>query len=118
MYEAAGMQDWSYMGLVPADAVNQSMNMLQLSTIVIVGIVVLAYAVFFIVLVVRKNKSMMKEKDVEILYRDELFQKLSKNVDDVFMMIDAKTYQVDYVSPNAERLLGLPAEKLKMIFRF
>ncbi len=113
MYEAAGMQDWSYMGLVPADAVNQSMNMLQLSTIVIVGIVVLAYAVFFIVLVVRKNKSMMKEKDVEILYRDELFQKLSKNVDDVFMMIDAKTYQVDYVSPNAERLLGLPAEQIK-----
>ena len=87
--------------------------MLQLSTIVIVGIVVLAYAVFFIVLVVRKNKSMMKEKDVEILYRDELFQKLSKNVDDVFMMIDAKTYQVDYVSPNAERLLGLPAEQIK-----
>lgn len=113
VYEAAGMQDWSYMGLVPADAVNQSMNMLQLSTIVIVGIVVLAYAVFFIVLVVRKNKSMMKEKDTEILYRDELFQKLSKNVDDVFMMIDAKTYQADYVSPNAERLLGLPAEQIK-----
>lgn len=113
VYEAAGMQDWSYMGLVPANAVNQSMNMLQLSTIVIVGIVVLAYAVFFIVLVVRKNKSMMKEKDTEILYRDELFQKLSKNVDDVFMMIDAKTYQADYVSPNAERLLGLPAEQIK-----
>ena len=113
VYEAAGMQDWSYMGLVPADVVNQSMDMLQLSTIVIVGGVVLAYAVFIIVLIIRRNKFIMKEKDVEILYRDELFQKLSKNVDDVFMMIDAKTYQADYVSPNAERLLGLPAEQIK-----
>ena len=113
VYEAASMQDWSYMGLVPADVVNQSMDMLQLSTIVIVGGVVLAYAVFIIVLIIRRNKFIMKEKDVEILYRDELFQKLSKNVDDVFMMIDAKTYQADYVSPNAERLLGLPAEQIK-----
>ena len=113
VYEAAGMQDWSYMGLVPAGAVNPSMGMLQLSTIAIAGGVVLVYAVLAIVLVVRKNKSMMKEKDTEILYRDELFQKLSKNVDDVFMMIDAKTYQADYVSPNVERLLGLPAEQIK-----
>ena len=113
VYEAAGMQDWSYMGLVPADVVNQSMDMLQLSTIVIVGGVVLAYAIFIIVLIIRRNKFIMKEKDVEILYRDELFQKLSKNVDDVFMMIDAKTYQADYVSPNAERLLGLSAEQIK-----
>ena len=28
------------------------------------------------------------------------------NVDDVFLMLDAKTYQADYVSPNVERLLG------------
>ena len=65
VYEAASMQDWSYMGLVPADVVNQSMDMLQLSTIVIVGGVVLAYAVFIIVLIIRRNKFIMKEKDVE-----------------------------------------------------
>ena len=36
------------------------------------------------------------------MYRDELFQKLSMNVDDVFLMLDAKTYHADYVSPNVE----------------
>ena len=47
-------------------------------------------------------------KNTEILYRDELFQKLSLNVDDVFLMLDAETSKVDYVSPNIERLLGIP----------
>ena len=28
------------------------------------------------------------------------------NVDDVFLMLDAQTYQVDYVSPNAEKATG------------
>ena len=54
----------------------------------------------------------LKKKDTEILYRDELFQKLSMNVDDVFLMLDVKTYQADYVSPNAEKLLGVTVEQI------
>ena len=46
-------------------------------------------------------------------YRDELFQKLSMNVDDVFLMLDAKTYKADYVSPNVEKLLGITAEQIR-----
>ncbi len=34
------------------------------------------------------------------------------NVDDVFLMLDVKTYQADYVSPNAEKLLGITAEQI------
>ncbi len=40
-------------------------------------------------------------------------QKLSLNVDDVFMMVDAKAARVDYVSPNIERLLGIPEQKVR-----
>ena len=47
------------------------------------------------------------------MYRDELFQKLSMNVDDVFLMLDAKTYQADYVSPNVEKLLGITVEQIR-----
>ena len=35
------------------------------------------------------------------------------NVDDVFLMLDAQTYQVDYVSPNAEKLLGITVEQIR-----
>ena len=44
---------------------------------------------------------------------DELFQKLSLNVDDVFLMLDAETSKVDYVSPNVERLLGIPWKEVR-----
>ena len=46
-----------------------------------------------------------------------MFQKLSMNVDDVFLMLDAKTYQADYVSPNAEKLLGITAEQIRKDIR-
>ncbi|MDD5883005.1 MAG: response regulator, partial [Firmicutes bacterium] len=45
--------------------------------------------------------------------RDELFQRLSQNVDDVFLMLDAKTHKADYISPNMERLLGLTQESVR-----
>ena len=35
------------------------------------------------------------------------------NVDDVFLMLDAQTYQTDYVSPNAEKLLGITVEQIR-----
>ena len=34
-------------------------------------------------------------------------------MDDVFLMLDAKTSKVDYVSPNIERLLGLPWKEVR-----
>ena len=35
------------------------------------------------------------------------------NVDDVFLMVDAKTTKADYVSPNIERLLGIPWREVR-----
>ena len=39
------------------------------------------------------------------------------NVDDVFLMLDAKTYQADYVSPNVEKLLGITVEQIRKDIR-
>ena len=66
-----------------------------------------------ILLIVRKSHVTLRRKNTEISYRDELFQKLSMNVDDVFLMLDAKTSKVDYVSPNIERLLGIPWKEVR-----
>ena len=72
---------------------------------------------FLSVLLFKKAGPSLRRKDTEILYRDELFQKLSMNVDDVFLMLDAKTYQADYVSPNAEKLLGITVEQIRKDIR-
>ena len=113
VYEKSDIQDWMFLGLVQADIVNDSMNSLQRSTILLVSAVVLCIAAFSISLVIQKSRINLKKKDTEILYRDELFQKLSMNVDDVFLMLDAKTYHADYVSPNVENLLGIMVEQIR-----
>ena len=113
VYEKSDIQDWMFLGLVQADLVNASMNSLQRSTMLLVGMVVLCIAAFFISLIIRKSRASLRRKDTEILYRDELFQKLSMNVDDVFLMLDAKTYEADYISPNVEKLLGFTVEQIQ-----
>ena len=113
VYEKSDIQDWMFLGLVQADIVNASMNSLQRSTILLVSVVVFCIAAFLISFIIQKGRTNLRKKDTEILYRDELFQKLSMNVDDVFLMLDAKTYQADYVSPNAEKLLGITAEQIR-----
>ena len=113
VYEKSKLQDWIFLGLVRADIVNASMNNLQLSTMLLVGAVVCGIAAFLIGLIVQKSRRSLKRKDTEILYRDELFQKLSMNEDDVSLMLDAKTYKADYVSPNVERLLGITVEQIQ-----
>ena len=112
VYEKSDIQDWMFLGLVQTDIVNASMNNLQFTTILLVGTVILCIAAFCVSLIIQKSRRNLKRKDAEILYRDELFQKLSMNVDDVFLMLDAKTYNADYVSPNVEKLLGITVEQI------
>ena len=113
IYGRSKYQDWIFLGLVQADIVNASMNSLQLRTMLLGGTIVFGFAVLIIELILQKSRISLKRRDLEILYRDELFQKLSMNVDDVFLMLDAKTYKADYVSPNVEKLLGITVEQIQ-----
>ena len=113
IYEKVNIQDWALLGIVPADIVNASMNELQLSTLIIVGALLFSIASFIIIMILRRSRLNIKSKNTQILYRDELFKKLSMNVDDVFLMADAKTAVVDYVSPNVEKLLGITVKQIK-----
>ena len=113
IYEAAGVDDWVMIGLAPAGVVNASMEQVQSTTLVLVTGITISLAVVLLVLAVRQYRKTLKRKDKEILYRDELFSKLSTNVDDVFLMLDARQLRVDYISPNIEKLLGIPEEQAK-----
>ena len=113
VYEKSEIQDWTLLGIAPAKIVNASMNKLQFITLLIMGIIMFGIALYIIVVILWKNKVSLKKKDTEIMYRDELFQKLSMNVDDVFLMLDAETSKVDYVSPNIDKLLGITVEQMQ-----
>ena len=108
VYEGTEVPSWTMVGLVPVSVVNASLDKLWSYTIQIVVGIASGLAVLVILLIVRRNRATVRRKNTEILYRDELFRKLSLNVDDVFLMLDAKTSKTDYVSPNIGRLLGIP----------
>ena len=108
VYEGTAVQNWTLVGLVPVSIVNASLDQLWFYTVQIVAGIVLGFAVLIILLIARRSHTTLRRKDTEIRYRDVLFQKLSLNVDDVFLMLDAETSKVDYVSPNIGRLLGIP----------
>ena len=108
VYEGTAVQNWTMVGLVPVSIVNASLDQLWFYTVQIVAGIVLGFAVLIILLIARRSHTTLRQKDTEIRYRDVLFQKLSLNVDDVFLMLDAETSTVDYVSPNIGRLLGIP----------
>ena len=113
VYEGTAVQSWTMLGLVPVRIVNASLDKLWFRTAQIVAGITVGMAVLVILLIVRRSHTTLRRKNTEILYRDELFKKLSLNVDDVFLMLDAETAKVDYVSPNIERLLGIPWKEVR-----
>ena len=113
VYEGTAVQNWTMLGLVPVRVVNAGLDKLWFHTIQIVAGITVGIAVLVILIIVRRGHANLRRKNTEISYRDELFKKLSLNVDDVFLMLDAETAKVDYVSPNIERLLGIPWKEVR-----
>ena len=112
VYEPANFQNWTVLGIVPTGVVNSSMNKLQSTTMLVVSGNAIALAVMLLLLVIQQNRQILKRKDNELLARDELFSKLSINVDDVFLMMDANDLRVEYVSPNIEKLVGISEQQV------
>mgnify|MGYP000688868508 FL=1 len=83
VYEDTAVQNWTMVGLVPVSIVNASLDKLWFHTVQIVAGIAFGLAVLIILLILRRSHTTLRRKDTEILYRDELFQKLSLNVDDV-----------------------------------
>ena len=107
IYEPANFDDWIVIGFVPTGVVNDSMNNLQSMTLLLVAGIMVCLGIVILTFIIWQNRLKLKKKDTEILYREELFSKLSVNVDDIFLMLDADTFRVDYISPNIEKLIGV-----------
>lgn len=113
VYESANFEDWIVLGIVPTAVVNASMSRLQTTTLILVTVIAFGIVVTILSYVIRRNRQNLRRKDTQLVYRDALFSTLSRNVNDVFMMLDAKNLRVDYLSPNVEKLLGVPEEEAR-----
>lgn len=112
-YLPAGFQDWMMLGVVPDDAVNASMSQIQWATVAMVSIVFLAVGVFLASALILRSRRAVKEQQMEVRYRERLFSALSGNTKNIFIMFDPETLKVEYVSPNAKRLLGIDPQRIE-----
>lgn len=118
LYEPAGIQDWIMLGIVPAGVVNASMSNLQSTTVMLMMGIGICLFLVVITWIIRENRLKLRQKDSALLARDELFSRLSDNVDDIFLMLDIRTKKVEYISPNIQKILGISPRMCRRMSRF
>ena len=104
---------WILVGMVDAGVVNKNISQLQNLTMGL-GFSVSALLLFilFSIVVTSYIKTKKRQQD-EIMFRDSLFSDLSNNVNDVFVILEEKTDEVVYVTPNIDSVLGVKEEDVK-----
>lgn len=112
VYLPVGLENWTMLGLAPKDVVNANMNGLRLVTMFVAAALFFGLSMMVIYSLVRRSQNIIRGKDTELKYRDQLFNLLTNNEDDVFVMFSADSGKAEYVSPNVERLLGIPEEQV------
>ncbi len=113
VYYTIGFQDWMTIGIVPENIVNASMNHVRTATIAVFAFFFLFVCILELVYLISRRKKAIREKDMEIKFREKLFGILTNNVDDIFIMFSLDGLAVDYVSPNIENVLGVTSEEVK-----
>ncbi len=117
------VEEWYFVSVVRKSAITAETNVILQNSLVVVGFLfaVLALCVTLVFLIWRTNRD-IKEKDLEIAYQEQFFDifatYLANNTDDTYMMIDASDRKAEYISPNAERILGIPIQDIAAVEKF
>ena len=111
-YQPVGFSDWMMVSSAPRSAVTGDWNRFTLATLAVMGLLFGLAAVSVVFSLVRSNRRRLGEKNRELRSRDELFDLLTVNTDDIFILFSPKLYTADYVSPNLERVLGLKVDEV------
>lgn len=112
-YISVGFSDWKLIGTVPSDILNSNMGAFRWVTIVVMGVIfafVLAAAVWILLMISRQR---VKEKEQILKTRETLFDLLTQNTNDLFVVFSPETYRCNYVSENIGQVLGIDSEAVR-----
>ena len=107
-YRHLGYQDYFILSEVPQSVINGGFLKVQRTTIIVLIAIFFIVAVGVIFLLALRISSQSRINSAELKYREQMFDILSNSVDDIFIMYDMQTGSMDYLSPNVEKLLGIP----------
>ena len=112
------VEGWFLVSVVPLNAIKAETDQMLRDSQTTMGLLVLVLitCAVFLQLIWRTHKEIEGKKQ-EAAYQTQLFDifttYLSRNADDLYMMYDHETEELEYASPNAERVLGVGVKDLK-----
>lgn len=77
-----------------------------------ISIILFLHIIIIYASLIYLGKKLMK-KNKNLYYREELFNSLCSNIDDVFAIYHLNNKEFEYISPNLERLYGVSSKALK-----
>lgn len=107
LYQPVGYQDYFLLSAVPQSAVSAGFLSVQKTTVNVLIVIFLLISAAVIALIALHSHKQSRKNRIELQYREQMFDVLSNSVDDIFIMLDYENHNVDYISPNLERLLGI-----------
>lgn len=107
------VKGWYIISVIPSSVVMENTDhILQSSQIFIFAVFIVLIIGLIFLLFERQSRKRIESKEQDIQYREQLFSILSENIDDVFLMLNSKSYAVEYVTPNVNRVLGISKEEV------
>ena len=113
LYQPVGYQGYILLSVVPQNVVSAGFLSVQKITILALIVIFLLVGMMVLAPILLRSRKLFRRTRTELRYRESMFDVLSNNVDDIFIMLDIEKGRVDYISPNIERLLGIPAAEAK-----
>lgn len=113
IYQPVGYRDYILLGAVPQNVVSAGFLSVQRTTLNALFVIFLIIGAVIITLIILRGRKQSRRSITELRYRERMFDVLSNSVNDIFIMLNSKDINVDYVSPNIERLLGIPERDVR-----
>lgn len=95
------------LGVVSEKDAGVVLRNVQKETLSIIIKVFLLLGVFIVFAMHFHYRRQRQDARIALKYKELLFDILSTNIDDIFILVDGETGRGEYISPNVERLLGL-----------
>lgn len=112
-YVPIGFGDWMLLGVVRSGVVNRSLDRFRNITIAVMVVifVILLAAIAWVLIMISLRR--VKEKELALKSRERLFDLLTLNRKDIFVLFSPDTMEAEYVSSNVQSVLGLQVEDVK-----
>lgn len=105
---------WHIISVIPEEVIMRDAESIVKSTRTLIFVFCISIVFFAsLMIIMRRGYKSVLEMEHELRSREQLFGTLSKSTNEVVLMSSADGSSVEYVSPNIERVMGIPAADVK-----